>query len=143
MPTPTLVVARAAYDEMLRRGEAGGEREVCGVMAGRRGEAESRVVDVHPAENVAETPETRYAMDPEEQYAIVERVEDAGRDVVGFYHSHPAGPPRPSGTDAARATWTGYSYAIGAFDGAYPYLGSWRWRGDEAGFERELVVVEG
>ncbi|MFB6157299.1 MAG: desampylase [Haloferacaceae archaeon] len=140
---PTLVVARQAYDELLRAGEAAGDREVCGVMAGTYGERESRVAAVHPVENAAETPETRYAMAPEEQFEVLERVEAAGRDVVGFYHTHPAGPPRPSATDAARATWTGYSYAVCTLGGDYPYLGSWRWRGGAAGFERELVALDG
>ena len=133
-----LAIARGAYDEIVHRGYEGGEEEVCGVLAGKHGE-ESRVSDVFPVENVAEAPRIRYAMDPEALLATIDRVEADGMEVVGFYHSHPTGPPHPSETDAERATWPGYSYAICALDG-YPYLGSWRWRGDE--FERETVVVE-
>lgn len=137
-----LTLTRAAYDEVVHRAHEGGAREVCGVLAGTDADdgTGSRVVAVHPAENVADSPETRYAIDPEEQFAITEAIADAGREVVGFYHSHPAGPPRPSETDAARAAWPGYSYAICALDG-YPYLGSWRWRA-EGGFEREVVALD-
>ena len=134
-----IALPRDAYDEIVRLCEAGGDEEVCGVLAGEHGDETSRVSQVCPAENVADEPRTRYAMDPEELLAILDRAESQGLDAVGFYHSHPAGPPRPSETDAARATWTDYSYVICAFDG-YPYLGSWRWRGD--GFEREVVAVE-
>jgi proteasome lid subunit RPN8/RPN11 len=133
-----LRLSRDAYDAIVSQGYDGGDEEVCGVLAGERGEAESVVHEVHLAENVADRPRIRYAMAPEEQFEIIERVEAAGLAVVGFYHSHPTGPVRPSETDVTRATWPGYSYAICAFDG-YPYLGSWRWTGEA--FERETVAV--
>jgi proteasome lid subunit RPN8/RPN11 len=133
---------RGAYDDVVRHAAAGGAEEVCGVLAGARGEGDepSVVARVHRAENVADAPETRYRIDPEEQLELFEAIEAEGREVVGFYHSHPTGPARPSETDAARATWRGYSYVICALDGS-PFVGSWRWRGDEAGFEREAVAV--
>ncbi|WP_142987261.1 desampylase [Halorubrum cibi] len=159
---------RAAYDAVVNHAVRGDPDEVCGVLAGTRADREdresdadsgrnvdresgaesgsdtnrgrSRVTEVRPAENVAETPETRYRIDPEEAVAVVESIENDGLDVVGFYHSHPAGPARPSGTDVARATWVGYSYAICALDG-HPFVGSWRWRGEDGGFDREAVGI--
>jgi len=129
---------RAAYDEVVYNAYDGESAEVCGVLAGTHGEAETTVEAVYPAENAADTPEIRYYIDPDEQFGIVEEIEAAGLAVAGFYHSHPAGPPRPSDTDADRATWPGLSYAIVALDG-YPYLGSWRWRDDA--FEQEVVRI--
>ncbi|WP_435186504.1 desampylase [Halobellus sp. EA9] len=136
MSDSTLVLDRDAYDEIVYQGYGGGDKEICGILAGAYGETESVVHEVHQVTNAAETPQIRYAMDPEEQLEVTEAIEDAGLEVVGFYHSHPAGPVHPSETDAERATWPGYSYAICAFDG-YPYLGSWRWT--DEGFEREMV----
>lgn len=135
-----LSLTRDAYDAIVRQGYGGGDEEVCGVLAGDYGHGESHATDVYPVENAADTPQLRYAMDPEELLGVIDQVEDAGSDVVGFYHTHPAGPTHPSETDIDRATWRGYSYAICAFDG-HPFLGSWRWRGD--GFEGERVAVEG
>ena len=135
-----LSLTRAAYDEIVYQGYDGGDEEICGVLAGEYGDSESHVAEVYPVENAADTPQIRYAMDPEEQLAVTEEIEAAGQEVVGFYHSHPAGPTHPSETDADRATWPGYSYAICAFDG-YPFLGSGRWTGD--GFDGERVVIEG
>lgn len=133
------MLSRAAYDEILTHAEAGGAAEVCGVLAGERtDDGTARVDAVHRAENVADHPRTRYRIDPEEQLAIIERIEDAGREVVGFYHSHPEGPPVPSRTDAERAAWPGYSYAI-CVPGDRPYLGSWRWTGEQ--FDREAVAL--
>ncbi|QAU11555.1 M67 family peptidase [Halorubrum sp. BOL3-1] len=133
---------RAAYDEVVYRAYGGGEAEICGVLAGSFGDdGEPSVVErAYEAENVAETPQIRYLIDPEEQFELIERAEDDGLDVVGFYHSHPTGPANPSETDAARAAWPDRSYVICALDG-YPFVGSWRWRGDDEEFEQEAVVV--
>lgn len=134
---------RAAYDEIVFHAYSGDEEEVCGVLAGSHGtDGEASVVTrTHETENAAETPAVRYLIDAEEQFEVIEAVEDDGLDVVGFYHSHPAGPTRPSETDAAQAAWPDHSYVICALDG-YPFVGSWRWRGDETGFEQETVAVE-
>ena len=135
--------SRAAYDAILDHALGSDDREICGVLAGTYGPKESTVETVHETENVAETPETRYRIDPEDQFEILERIEEKGREVVGFYHSHPSGPPNPSATDADQATWTDYSYVIVALDGR-PFLGSWRWRGKggNGAFEQELVRVD-
>ena len=135
--------SRDTYDAILDHAIEGGNREVCGVLVGTYGLERSTVKAVYRTENVAETPETRYRIDPEAQFEVLEQVEDEGREVVGFYHSHPAGPPRPSTTDANQATWTDYSYVIIALDGR-PFLGSWRWRemGKDGEFEQELVRIE-
>jgi len=95
---------------------------------------------VYRTENVAETPRTRYRIDPEQQLAALERADAEGLDVVGFYHSHPTGPAEPSETDAARATWHGYAYVIWT-PTADPVLGAWRWRESPEGFKREPVCV--
>lgn len=131
---------RVAYDDIVYHAYDGEDKEVCGVLAGAYDETHSVVTDIYESDNVAETPQIRYLIDPEEQFEIVETIEDDGRDLVGFYHSHPTGPTNPSETDAARATWPEYSYVICALDG-YPFVGSWRWRDDESAFEQETVVV--
>ena len=105
-------LSRAAYDEIVYQAYDGDDQEVCGLLAGAYDQDHTVVTDAYPAENAAETPEIRYAIDPEEQFELTERIEDAGREVAGFYHSHPAGPTQPSETDADRATWPDFSYVI-------------------------------
>jgi len=131
---------RPAYDALVERAKEGIPEEVCGVLAGSFGPERSTVESMRPTANAADRPRVRYAIDPEALFATVERIEAEGRDVVGFYHSHPTGGPCPSETDVARATWDGYSYVICALDGA-PYVGSWRWNGDAERFDREVVAL--
>ena len=40
-----------------------------------------------------------YNMDPEQQIAVFTDMEARGELLMGIYHSHPAGPARPSGVD--------------------------------------------
>ncbi|WP_049928092.1 desampylase [Halopiger goleimassiliensis] len=157
---PTLHVPSEIRDAVLERARDGRPREICGVFGGAFGPDRSHVRSQYPAENVAENPHTRYLIDPEEQLAVFERFEDRGEEVVGFYHSHPRGPPRPSETDVAAATWPDRSYLIVSLEPET--IGSWRWRSSErstdgscgssavdseesgksGGFERERLVVE-
>lgn len=153
----SLVIPESVSDEILSHAREGAPREVCGILAGTRSESgettERRVETRLPAENVAEMPRTRYEIDPQEQLELMERIEAEGREIVGFYHSHPRGPAEPSATDAAQATWPDRSYVIvslgsgggrGTENGeedAEPTLGSWRWTGEE--FVAEELRVEG
>ena len=134
-----LVLSRDVYDDLVTHAREGAPEEVCGILGGEFGDEESRAVDGHRTENAASAPRTEYAVDPEEQFAVMETIEDADRAVVGFYHSHPQGPPVPSQTDRTQATWADYSYVIVSLDGAHPYVGSWRWTGES--FKQEAVAV--
>lgn len=133
-----LQLTREVYDAAIDHAREGAPAEVCGVLGGDRGPA-SHARTLHRAENVATNPRVEYRIDPTEQLSLMEAVEADGQEVVGFYHSHPRGPAEPSPTDRRRATWTGRSYVIVVLDCAHPYVGSWRWTGEE--FEREAVAL--
>ena len=135
-----ITLSRPTYDTLVRRAYQGGAEEICGILGGTYQDDTTLVSSVHAAENVADVPEVRYYIDPEEQFALTETIENAGEEIVGFYHSHPAGPPTPSETDRQRATWPDRSYVIISLDG-YPFVGSWRWRADDEAFEQEIVRV--
>ncbi|WP_136716502.1 desampylase [Halorientalis salina] len=135
-----LVLSQSVYDEVVDHAREGSPDEACGILGGEFDAEESTAVRSHPTENAASDPRTEYAVDPEEQFAVMNRIEDDGREVVGFYHSHPSGPSEPSPTDRARATWEGYSYVIVVLDGTAPYVGSWRWTGER--FRQEIVAVQ-
>lgn len=152
--SPVIVLHADVRDAIVDRARAGAPEEVCGIFGGEFGRERSRVVSWYPAENLAERPRTRYRIDPEQQLAVFERLEDRGEEIVGFFHSHPRGPSGPSATDVARATWPDRSYLIVSLAPTLE-VGSWRWReGDEAGtgmatengtagrFERERIDLE-
>lgn len=134
----TIEIPAAVRDSIVDHARRGSPREVVGVLAGSRGDV-SRVERIYRATNAADRPETRYEIDPREELEILNRIDDAGLDVVGFYHSHPGGPAEPSATDAELAAWPDHSYLIVSLPGGEPEIGSWRWRGDR--FEREPIGI--
>jgi proteasome lid subunit RPN8/RPN11 len=145
----TLLLDPQVRDAVVAHAREGAPEEICGVLGGvHRPGGDAPTDDGRPSHartarrvpNVASVPRTRYELDPAEQFRAMESVEDAGEVVVGFYHSHPRGPPRPSATDEALATWPGYSYVIVSLGGSDPEIGSWRWTGE--GFERERLSVD-
>lgn len=134
-----LELPRDVYDAVVDHARDGAPEEVVGIFGGDHGPDRTRVESVHRARNAADATRTTYAIDPEEQLELIDRVEAAGQELAGFYHSHPAGPPRPSQTDVVRAAWPGQSYLLVALDGRHPYVGSWRWDGEAGEFVGEQV----
>lgn len=86
--------------------------ESCGFLLGQASDGTVRVEAVRPADNArADAPRNRYRIEPEEFLQAVHEADAAGRDVVGFYHSHPDAPAEPSGYDRENA-WPSYAYLI-------------------------------
>jgi proteasome lid subunit RPN8/RPN11 len=138
--SPSIALSRAAYDAVVDHALAAHPAEACGLLAGARGPA-ATVRAARRAENAAAEPETAYRIDPAALAAAVEAIEAAGDEVVGFYHSHPRGPPAPSDRDRAEAAWADHSYLLVALGGEHPVVSSWRHRAPDR-FEPERVRVE-
>jgi proteasome lid subunit RPN8/RPN11 len=86
--------------------------EACGVMIGRTGRRTVSVEDVFHARNLnVERARDRFLLDPEDHLAADRVARRRGLEIVGFWHSHPDHPARPSVTDL-EAAWEGYSYLI-------------------------------
>ena len=133
----TVELPAPVREDLVEHAREGAPEEVVGVLAGSHGEDRSTVERSLRADNAAETPGTRYEIAPAEELALLERVDEAGLDVVGSYHSHPRGPLEPSEVDARRAAWPGYSYLIVSLAEVPPAVGSWRWTGET--FREEVV----
>jgi len=76
--------------------------EACGILAGQDG----RVEKVYCMKNARPGP-VSYEMDPEEQFTVMKDIRQAGRVMVGVFHSHPGGHAYPSGVDVEKAYWPG------------------------------------
>jgi proteasome lid subunit RPN8/RPN11 len=98
MPYPQLILSTAQWQAMQTHVAAAAPEEACGLLGGRAG----RVGAVTAIENQLHSP-TEFLMEPAAQVQALLAFEQAGLELVGIYHSHPAGPPHPSPTDVARA----------------------------------------
>ncbi|MBN1890892.1 MAG: M67 family metallopeptidase [Thermoflexales bacterium] len=94
-------------DQMVEQARAGAPLETCGVLGGR----ESRALAVYPLGNALRSP-LRYQADPQALLAAFLDIESRDWDIVGIYHSHPAGPDIPSVTDVAEAYYPDAVYVI-------------------------------
>ena len=74
--------------------------EACGLLAGK----EDRVEKVILMRNQAQSP-VRFVMDPYEQLQAFDWIEANGLELLGIFHSHPAGPETASATDIAEAAY--------------------------------------
>ena len=97
-------------------------REACGLIGGSGG----RVQCVIATPNVAAEPSVYYEVDPAALVAGIAQFQTAGLELIGFYHSHPQGPPSPSQTDVALATYPDAIYLIVGLRPGEPELAAWR-----------------
>ncbi len=115
-------------------------QEVVGVLGGHRTSDHSIVQRHYPAENAADNPDTKYEIAPADAWSLFSTIDDTGQDIVGFYHSHPHGPPAPSDIDRHDAAWPGFSYVIVSLAGSNPTVASWRWTGEV--FRQEPITLK-
>ena len=95
-------------------GPAAYPNECCGILVGRDSRSGRRLVErLEPGQNVFEADEQyhRFSIDPRQQMKAEKEAEAEGKVVLGFYHSHPDHPARPSEYDREHA-WPFYSYVI-------------------------------
>tara|TARA_B100000929_G_scaffold118636_1_gene94022 strand:- start:9836 stop:10183 length:348 start_codon:yes stop_codon:yes gene_type:complete len=82
----------------------------------------------------AEGPRQRFLVSPEDYRIAEERAFAAEHELLGFYHSHPDHPARPSQNDLAHA-WPFFVYVILAVrEGDPADLTAWRLLDDRSAF---------
>ncbi len=98
------------------------------------------VARVVPAGNTrSDSPRNRFEIDPGELVRADRAARADGLGVVGFYHSHPDAPARPSEYDREHA-WPGYCYVIVSVQGGLPMaMTNWRLRDDRSGFDEDPI----
>ena len=108
--------------------------ECCGALLGRDG----AVSAVFALPNTTEEgPRRRFLVRPEDYRAAERRADEVGRELLGFYHSHPDHPARPSQFDLDHA-WPSFSYVIVSVrQGVSGDMTSWRLRDDRSNFDQE------
>jgi proteasome lid subunit RPN8/RPN11 len=121
----TLRLPGALADEIRRHGEAAYPAECCGAMVGRVEGPAKEVLRLSPAVNRRTDDPHRYLIAPDDLRQLERAVRESGQEIVGYYHSHPDHPARPSVFDAEHA-WPWYSYLIVRIDrGRGADMASW------------------
>jgi proteasome lid subunit RPN8/RPN11 len=122
MSAPPVSIASHLLSTIVAHARRELPRECCGLLLGNP----SRIVDVIPARNVAEQPETRYTIDPEQHFVAIRLARARGVQVVGAYHSHVGSAARPSETDRVEAFADFLFLIVSLARPAAPDLTAWR-----------------
>ncbi len=139
--------------QIQKEGEASYPNECCGILIGRDHTAPGpdgqatprRVVDrLEAGRNTVESNEQyhRFSIDPLQQLKAERAAEAEGKAILGYYHSHPDHPARPSEYDRAHA-WPFYSYVIVSIaKGKADAMTSWVLDDQSQQFQEQSIATE-
>lgn len=138
-------IGQEYIDGIKKHGEQDYPYECCGIVLGKFGEDQTKLVNhLLPISNSREEQarHNRFLITSEdilkgELYARKHHL-----DVLGFYHSHPDHPAAPSAFDLEHA-WPSYSYLIvSVAKGKAEDLTSWELKNDRSAFDSETIIKE-
>ena len=116
----SLTLTHEQLQKMIAYVEAHAPLEACGLLAGKGSSVEA-VLEVA---NQAQSP-VRYVMDPIEQLKAFEWIDSNRLDLLGIFHSHPAGPETVSTTDIAEAAYDVVYVILSRKDAHWSARGFW------------------
>ncbi len=125
-----------------RQGEQGYPLEQCGVLLGDREEGVSIVREARPLPNAeSDRPETAFSIAPDTLRDLMREERQTGRQILGFYHSHPDAPACPSETDRL-AAWEGWATVIVSVrGGSAAEMTAWHYDEAQAVFYPETLEI--
>ena len=137
-----LAISEGDLNRIRRHGRDAYPYECCGALIGRDDEDGRVVKEILELPNTSsEGRERRFLVRPDDYRMADARARERSADVVGFYHSHPDHPARPSPYDLEHA-WPWLSYVILSVQRREPAdLASWRLRDDRSAFDVEEIIA--
>lgn len=139
------IVLTEEQDKTIRaHGEETFPNECCGFILGKIDGDDRNVVELMRADNDREDDAkyNRFLITPEAYMRGEKEARKKKLDVVGFYHSHPNAPARPSQYDLDHA-WPFYSYVIvSIMDQSSDAMTSWILKDDRSSFDPEEITIQ-
>jgi proteasome lid subunit RPN8/RPN11 len=120
MKPTSLTLQSSQWAEMQQQVAVEAPLEACGLLAG----SEGQVARVLPMRNAARSA-VRFVLDPRQQLEAFQMLDAQALELIGIYHSHPAGPPTPSATDVAEAAYPVVNVIIAPAQGDWLARGFW------------------
>ena len=139
------IVLTEEHDKTIRsHGEETFPNECCGFILGKIDGDDRNVVELMRADNDREDEAqyNRFLITPDAYMRGEKEARKKKLDVVGFYHSHPNAPARPSQYDLDHA-WPFYSYVIvSIMDQSSDAMTSWILKDDRSSFDPEEITIQ-
>lgn len=152
---PTLWISGHLAEKIRAHGAETYPHECCGALLGRDSAAVAagdsdengltpprEILALFPLVNRRDdSPRNRFSVTADDVRAADSAAQKQGLEVVGWYHSHPDHPARPSQYDRDHA-WPWYSYVIVSVQQGSPQdMTSWRLNDDRAEFSPEGIEI--
>jgi len=152
---PQLWMSSHLAERIRSHGAESYPHECCGALLGRdrspgagsarapgAAEVPREVLAVFPLVNRREdSPRNRFSLSPDDVRAADKAAREQNLELLGWYHSHPDHPARPSEYDRENA-WPWYSYIIVSVRGGAPEnMSSWRLADDRLEFLPEAIEL--
>jgi proteasome lid subunit RPN8/RPN11 len=135
-PVASLQLGAGVADAIRAHGVETYPNECCGALYGRDGVVTATFALPNTTE---EGPRRRFLVRPDDYRAAETRATELDAELLGFYHSHPDHPARPSQYDLDHA-WPFFSYIIVSVrTGVSEDMTSWRLREDRSAFDEETL----
>ena len=139
-----LKLTRKIEEEIRQAGAKAYPNECCGIMFGSGEGDDHAVKSLRPIVNAREDGEQyhRFLITAEDMMQAELEARRLGLEIVGFYHSHPDHPAKPSDYDRDHAL-PFYSYIIlRVAEGRPELMTSWRLRISREAFDSEPFEIE-
>lgn len=101
-------ISRCVVELIQRAAAEAAPHEACGLLFDEAGAIFAASIEA----NVADDPDRRFEIDPAGLFAAIRAERAGGRQVAGYWHSHPSGDVQPSPIDAAMAAPDGRLWLI-------------------------------
>ena len=139
-----LKLSKQIENEIRQAGADAYPNECCGIMFGSEDGDDHVVKSLRPIVNARESGEQyhRFLITAEEMMPAELEARRLGLEIVGFYHSHPDHPAKPSDYDRDHAL-PFYSYIIlRVAEGRPELMTSWRLQISREAFDPEQYEIE-
>jgi proteasome lid subunit RPN8/RPN11 len=141
MSEAAFTIGRELTEKIRQHGAETYPHECCGALLGRDDTARE-ILGLFPLVNRRDdSPRNRFSVTADDVRDAEKAARQQGLDVVGWYHSHPDHPARPSQYDRDHA-WPWYSYIIvSVAEGKPQEMTSWRLNDDRLDFSPERIDI--
>jgi len=152
---PALSISAHLAEKIRAHGAETYPHECCGALLGRDStmvagvspekeapNPEREILGLFPLVNRRDdSPRNRFSVTAEDVRSAEKAAQEQNLEVVGWYHSHPDHPAKPSQYDREHA-WPWYSYIIVSVQGGAPQdMTSWRLNDDREEFSPEGIEI--
>ena len=136
MSEQRVVLGSGVADAIRRHGEETYPHECCGALVGASGKVAAAVALPNTTE---EGPRRRFLVRPSDYRLAEAQASERGGELLGFYHSHPDHPARPSQYDLDHA-WPNFAYVIVAVaSGTARDMTVWYLKEDRSSFDEGTI----